>query len=152
MWVKNCLSVMAIAECLDIRRLEIRQSLHNGFKRPVPPGYPREALRETAIESLADMPRRHASYDGVGFDVATGNRACRQHGAISDRHTGKYDHPVSDPDVMTDHDAIGPPVLKKDAIALRYLGVVFGTIGKAMQRRTIEQMVRWSESHLCRDS
>ncbi len=55
---------------------------------------------------------------------------------------------MTDPAIVSDQDAVGPPPLEEGMVALRGRRVIFGAIGKSMLRRAVERMVWRADAHL----
>ena len=119
-------------------------------------GQSHHAIRESCA-AISRLKRsricfgRNAAHDGVGRYIAGNHGAGGQHGAIAHRNAGHHDDGVTDPDIVSDHDAIGAAVPEEGVVALRVGRVVFGTIGEAMLRRAVERMVGRADAHLRRD-
>jgi len=97
------------------------------------------------------MGRRHAAHDRVGRNIPGDDGAGGQHGAVADLHARHDDDRMTDPDIVSDHDAVGAALAKESMVPLGVGRIVLGTIGKPMLRRPVERVIGRTDANLGRD-
>ena len=126
---------------LDRELAEIGQRLPQGFVVPVPPGKLGQPVGYRFGKPPADRSRRVAGNDGVGRHVLGDDGAGRDHRAGADAAARQHDGAMSDPDVVTDMDAMAAPPFEEFGLVALAREIRAGAIGEVRLRGAVHRVI-----------